>query len=63
MVISIAIHNVKIREKFVIKLSVRPIQYKTVNVMKNHNGIIIVAIDASLRHIKINTHKKTNTIV
>lgn len=63
MIVSIAIPNVTIILKLVMKLSVDHIIWKTKNVMKNANGSESVAIIDSFRLTKMNTETKTRSRV
>ena len=63
IVVSIAIQNVMMKLKLVRKFRLNHIFFKTINVIKNANGSVIVAINDSLNHTKINKAKKTNISV
>lgn len=60
IIVSIAIPNVTIMEKFTIKLSVVPIMENTMNVIPNAKGKERTEITDSLKLINNNTDKKTN---
>jgi hypothetical protein len=63
MDVSIAIHNVKTRLKFVRKFKVNHNRSRTVNVTKKARIIHVVAINASLIQTNKNRQSSTNTIV
>jgi len=59
IVVSMAIQKVTIKLKFVRKFKLSPRFFNTINVMKNANGNVIVAISDSLNHTNIS--KAINT--
>jgi hypothetical protein len=63
IVVSIAIQNVIKKLKLVRKFRLNHMFCSTINVMKNANGSVIVAISDSLNHTNNNNAKNTNSSV